>query len=262
MQVRLIAKTTGYEGTEYHNKSIDQIVCGIARLSSSREVNELFDEPHKLIRHCLLHGHFSIYEMSNLVFEISTSRAMGRELIRHGKLSGIQEYSQRYQAVASYEPIELREQSKNNRQSSTTVIDSSSFRLNVNGKDQDAESHIDDALSYIHNLYNALLREGVAKECSRFLLCENTSTTIIMNFRVRELITFLNVRLHKTAQKEIRLIAEFIKDIFIKECPIISSALYNFEGAYNMHILDRLVLEKYKVYEQAKELLNVKRFTP
>ena len=257
MQVRLIAKTTGYEGTEYHNRTIDEIICGIARLSSSREVNELFDEPHKLIRHCLIHGHFSIYEMSNLVFEIGTSRAMGRELIRHGKLSGIQEYSQRYQSVTSYEPIELREQSKSNRQSSTAIIDGSTFRLTANGKDQDAESHIDDALTYIHNLYNALLAEGVAKECSRFLLCENTSTTIIMNFRIRELITFLNVRLHKTAQKEIRLVAEVIRDIFIKECPIISKALYNFEGAYDIHILDRLVLEKYKVYNQAKELLGV-----
>lgn len=253
MQVRLIATTSGYEHTEYYNRSIDEIVCGIARLSSSREVNELFDEPYKLIRHCLLHGHFSVYEMANLVFEIGTSRAMGRELIRHGKLTGLQEYSQRYQSVHTYESIELRKQSESNRQSSTNIIDSSKLRLHINEKDQSAESHINEALTYIHNLYNALLEAGVAKECSRFLLSENTSTTIIMNFRVRELITFLNVRLHKTAQKEVRLVAEAIKDIFIKECPIISKALYNFQDAYDIHILDRMVLEKYKVYSQARD---------
>lgn len=255
MQVRLISKTTGAIDTEYENQTIDSIVAGIARISSSREVNELFKEPHKLIRHCLLEGHFSVFEMANLTFEIKTSRAMGREIIRHGKLAGLQEFSQRYQPMHSYEYIELREQSKNNRQSSTEVIDASKLRLNVNGKDQDAESHIDQALLYIHNLYQALLEAGVAKECSRFLLSENTSTTIIMNFRIRELITFLNARLHNTAQKEVRFVAEAIKDIFIQECSVISKALYNFQDAYNIHILERLVLEKYKVYKQVRETI-------
>ena len=91
MLVRLISKTTGAIGTEYEAKSIDEIIVGIARISSSRDINELFVEPEKLIRHCLLNGHYSIFEMANLTFEITTSRAMGRELLRHFKQVGGQE---------------------------------------------------------------------------------------------------------------------------------------------------------------------------
>ena len=91
-----------------------------------------------------------------------------------------------------------------------------------------------------------------AKETARFILPESARTKLYFNFRIRELITFLNARLHKTAQKEIRLIAEQIRDIFIQECPIISEALFNFDNAYEVPILDRIVLEKYKVYNERK----------
>ena len=102
MQVRLISKTTGAIGTEYESKSLDEITVGIARLSSSREINELFNEPYKLIRHCLLNGHWSIFATTNLVFEIITSRAMGRELLRHYSIRP-QELSQRYAQITEFE---------------------------------------------------------------------------------------------------------------------------------------------------------------
>jgi thymidylate synthase (FAD) len=92
-----------------------------------------------------------------------------------------------------------------------------------------------------------LIGRGIARECARMFLPEATKTTIYMNFRIRELITFLNVRLHHTAQKEIRLVAEEVKKIFMKECPIISKCLFDFEHAETIHILDQVVLEKYKV---------------
>jgi len=58
--------------------------------------------------------------------------------------------------------------------------------------------------------------------------------------------------LHKTAQKECRLVAEAIRYIFIQECPIISKMLFNFEDAYDCHVLDRVLLEKYGVYQMVK----------
>jgi thymidylate synthase ThyX len=85
------------------------------------------------------------------------------------------------------------------------------------------------------------------------LLPETTQTKIIFNGTLREWITTLNQRLHKTAQKEIRLVAQAIRDEFIKQCPIISEALYNFEDAEDIHIMDRLVLEKFGVYEMVKQ---------
>lgn len=201
----------------------------------------------------------SIFELANLGFEIKTSRAMGRELLRHGKVIGLTEFSQRYSSDIEFEEVELRKQSISNRQSSTEVIDPNIF-LDIDHLPCDdayfpieADSAIElvnDSLSYNKALYKGLLNSNIAKESARMVLPETTQTTIYMNGRIREWITFLNQRLHKTAQKEIRVIAENLRDIFIKECPLISKALFNFEDAYDVHILDRIVLEKYKVYDK------------
>jgi thymidylate synthase (FAD) len=241
MNVRLITKTVGAVGTEYEGRSIDEIIVGIARLSSSRDVNELFDAPEKLLRHCIMNGHWSIFTMANLTFEITTSRAMGREWLRHWSIKP-QEFSQRYAEATEFEPIELRLQSRNkrhNRQSSTEVIE-----------DEELNNLVSEHLEETNNVYQELLNQGVSRETARFILPETTQTKLIMNGSIREWITTLNQRLHKTAQKECRLVAEAIRDIFINECPIISDALFNFECAYEVHILDRLVLEKYKVFKE------------
>lgn len=244
MQVRLITKTTGVEGTEYESKSLEEIIVGIARLSSSREINELFDEPYKLLRHCIMNGHWSVFGMANLSFEIITSRAMGRELLRHSAIKP-QEFSQRYAEVTEFEEVELRLQSKSNRQSSIIVCED--FEVNFEVKQH---------LEKTKGLYSSLLKLGIAKETARLILPETTQTKLIMNGGIREWITTLNQRLHHTAQKEVRQPMELIRDIFIKNLPIISKALFNFEDAYLVHILDRVILEKYKVYEVVKGGLN------
>lgn len=229
MQVRLIGKTTGL--LEYEGKSIDEIITGIARVSSGRDTNDLFTDADKLLRHCIVNGHWSIFEMANLTFEIKTSRAIGRELLRHSSLKP-QEWSQRYQVNSSFEPIELRKQSKSNRQSSEDILTDFDYLVN---------EHIIKSES----LYIELLKNNVAKETARFILPETTSTTLIFNGSIRSWITTLNQRLHKTAQKEARLIAEAIRDILIQEVPVICKALNNFENAYEVHIMDWLVLNKY-----------------
>jgi thymidylate synthase (FAD) len=240
MQVRLITKTVGYQGTEYEGKSLDEITVGIARQSSSREVNELFDEPHKLLRHCILEGHWSIFTTTNLGFEIYTSRAVARQMLRHWTLR-VQEFSQRYAEVVSFEEVELRTQAKSNRQSSVEIIsDNDTFAPNEYGK-----RHLEDT----SELYQQLIKSGVSKETARMYLPECATTKISFNGTLREWITTLNQRLHKTAQKETRLVCEAIRDCFIAECPIISKCLFNFEDAYEIHLLDRLVLEKFNVYE-------------
>ncbi len=233
MQVKLITKTTGLG--DFQGRSIDEIIVGQARVSSSRDINELFSEPDKLLRHCILNQHWSIFELANLGFEITTSRAMGRELIRHGKMAGLTEFSQRYSDDIDTQEAEMRTQHKSNRQSSVDV--ETKF-------DSAVQHHIDNSKA----LYKTMTDYGIAKETARFVLPECTTTKIYMNFRVRELITFLNARLHKTAQKEIRDIALEIKDVFMQECPIISKSLFNFDNAEEIHILERIVLEKYKVY--------------
>jgi thymidylate synthase (FAD) len=249
MKARLITRTSGV--AEYADKSIDEITVGIARLSSSREVNSLFDEPHKLLRHCLREGHWSVFAMVNLGIEIETSRAIGRELLRHWSLQP-QELSQRYKVVNEYEEIELREQCTNNRQSSSSIIDptlfvsDNDFFTDKTGKaSEKIKSHIDATFE----LYNELLANNVARETARFILPEATTTKIIFNGKLRDWITTLNKRLYKTAQKECRMVAEAIRDILIQECPIISKMLWNFENAYDIEILERLILDRWGVYD-------------
>lgn len=229
MEISLISKTQGIG--VFEGKSLDELIVGQARVSTSRELNELFDEPHKLLRHCILNQHWSIFELANLGFRVETSRAIGREILRHGKFVGLTEFSQRYSDEIDFEDIELRKQAVSNRQSSTDKVRDVLFDLEFTNGD----------------VYKKWIKEGVAKETARMILPECTKTTIYLNFRIRELITFLNARLHKTAQKEIRDLANVIKDIFIQECPIISNSLFNFEHAEEFHILEQVVLEKYKL---------------
>lgn len=253
MKVELIAKTQGLG--KFENQSIDSIIVGQARVSTSRELNDLFDEPHKLLNHCILNQHWSIFDLANLGFYVETSRAMGREILRHWSIHPT-EFSQRYSSNISMEEIELRIQSKSNRQSSTDVFvgnDESSIKLSDAAYGTGSHLHYKDAveqtLNSINETYKGLLDLGIARETARFILPETTSTQIYLNGTIRSWITFLNARLHQTTQKEIRLIAEEIRDIFIRECPIISKSLFDFDNAYKIHILERVVLEKYKVYQ-------------
>jgi flavin-dependent thymidylate synthase len=258
MQVRLITKTVGIEGTEYESKSLDQITVGIARLSSSREINELFTEPHKLLRHCISNGHWSVLNTTNLGVEIETSRAVGRQLLRHWSLKP-QELSQRYAEITSFEEVELRKQCKNNRQSSEDVLATVSENEHKNHFNEYENIRLTEVTEEAQMLleqakytYERCLEWGVSRETSRMLLPETATTKIIFNGTLREWVTTLNQRLHKTAQKETRLVCEVIRDCFMIECPIISKCLYNFEDAYEIHILDRLVLEKFGVYDLVK----------
>jgi thymidylate synthase (FAD) len=238
MKVRLVSFSCGAPLSEYHGRSIDELVVGIARISSGRDAEHLFDEPHKLLRHCLLNGHWSVFQMANLVFEITTSRAIGRELLRHWSLKP-QELSQRYMEISSFEQIELRKQATNNRQSSEQVLD-----------EPELQQLLSTTLTNSLCVYKQLLQAGVARECARMVLPEAASTKLIMNGTVREWITMLNQRLHKTAQKEMREVAGAIASHFKQQCPIISKMLFDFEHADEIHLIDQLTLAKYGLREQ------------
>jgi thymidylate synthase (FAD) len=231
MEVKLVAKTIGE--SEFLGKSIDETLVGIARVSSGKTGDKLFESPKKLLRHCVKHGHWSVFDMATLIFKIETSRAMGRELLRHWSLKP-QEFSQRYSSIFTFESIELRKQSTNNRQSSTDLLN-----------DIELDAEIQEHLNAAATLYTKILERGGARECARMILPECTTTTMYFNGTIRSWITTLNQRLHKSAQKEIRLVAEAIRDIFKQECPITSEALFGFKDAFDEHILDKVIIKKY-----------------
>ncbi|HEY9706248.1 MAG TPA: FAD-dependent thymidylate synthase [Allocoleopsis sp.] len=241
MNVKLLAKTTGLD--EYENRSIDEIILGIARVSSNRK--DLFANPEKLLRHFALEQHWSVFESCYLTFEIITSRAITHEIIRHKSMS-FQEFSLRYSKAVDIEDIELRQQCENNRQSSSDLI-------NPIIDNRLSSDIVEDLMIQALGDYNLLIGAGVAKEVARFVLPLATQTKINVTGNIRSWLTFLNSRLHKTAQKEIRIVAESIAEELKKQCPIICGCFFNFEDAYHVHFLERLVLEKYDCYKAVKQ---------
>ena len=198
-------------------------IVEVARVSSSRKNKK--DKPEGLLRYLVQHKHWSPFEHGHATFEIETSKAIGIQLIRHRSFS-FQEFSQRYQDVNRlgdiFEPIELRSQCEDNRQSSVEVINP---KIAVEGGLLLASDMIGSHLNNAHKLYNQLLEAGVAREQARMVLPLATTTKIHMTGSIRSWVHFLELRDDGHAQKEIQLVAQEIKRIFIREFPIISNAL-------------------------------------
>jgi thymidylate synthase (FAD) len=201
----------------------EEHVVEVARVSSSRKNKK--DKPEGLLRYLVQHKHWSPFEHGHATFEIETSKAIGIQLIRHRSFS-FQEFSQRYQDVNRlgnmFEPIELRAQCEDNRQSSTEVIDPD---IHIGGGYVKLSSLINDYLGQSRRLYNQLLDNGVAREQARMILPLATTTKIHMTGSIRSWIHFLELRDDEHAQKEIQLIAKEIKKHFKEQFPVISEAL-------------------------------------
>lgn len=202
MKVELVAKTQGVG--KYENLSIEEITSAIARHGVIKEDNG------KLIKYLMSNQHWSPLDMVNFTFEIETSRAIGRQLLRHWSIKP-QEHSQRYSDRVLFEEVELRKEHPTNRQSSTDV-----FNPTVKGnydtiqKDIKSSSLVSGLLKQIEEAYQGLIEAGVAKECARMILPECTTTTMTMNGSLRSWLTFLNLRMDHHTQKEARDIAELI----------------------------------------------------
>ena len=198
-------------------------IVEVARVSSSRKNKK--DKPEGLLRYLVQHKHWSPFEHGHATFEIETSKAIGIQLIRHRSFS-FQEFSQRYQDVnhlgSIFEPIELRAQCEDNRQSSTAIINPN---IKVEGGYLPSQDVIGGFLSQAHKLYNDLLEAGVARETARMVLPLATTTKIHMTGSIRSWIHFLELRDDEHAQKEIQMVAKEIKKHFVKQFPIISGAL-------------------------------------
>lgn len=207
-------------------------IVEIARVSSSR-VDKL-EKPEGLINYLVKNKHWSPFQHSYLTFEITTSKAIGIQLLRHLSFT-FQEFSQRYAKVEDIENIEFRLQADKNRQSSTDrvggvrfdIIDKE-FYIDLDTDIEDIKEWIALVANYLElglNLYKKGIDLGIAKECARMILPMATSTTIYMTGSIRSWIHFLAIRDDTHAQLEIQLIAKEIKKVFKGLCPIISNAL-------------------------------------
>jgi thymidylate synthase (FAD) len=194
-------------------------------------IGKVKSNPEKLLRYLINHAHWSPFEHTFLTFEIYTSRAMGRELLRHRSFT-FQELSQRYETIPTILSPSLREQSLKNRQSSTSVCDPI-IEDPATNQLSPASVLIAQHISRTQELYQQLLTAGVARECARFILPECTSTTILMTGSLRSWIHFFAVRDHPDAQQEIQAIAQSLKAIFLDKFPVIADAAFGTTPAQN-----------------------------
>jgi thymidylate synthase (FAD) len=210
MQVKLVSITKPYiEGL----LNAEDLISYCARVSNpSNQLNT--ETSPKLLKYLIDHKHWSPFEMVNVTFQITTSRAIAAQILRHRSFS-FQEFSQRYSAATNLESFDVRKQAEKNRQSS-------SDKLELN---EDEIKSIKDYLRDGLILYDNLLNKGAAKECARMILPLCTETTMYMSGSVRSWIHYIDLRTQLDTQLEHRDIAEQIKNIFIQYFPNISYAL-------------------------------------
>ena len=172
-----------------------------------------------LLKYCIKHKHWSIFEQAFMTLEISTTRGIAAQVLRHRSFT-FQEFSQRYadtKLLTDIELPELRRQDTKNRQNSIDDLDSEIVdRLN---------RQMVTLFSSASSLYNQMLEVGVAKECARFVLPLATPTKMYMTGSIRSWIHYIDLRSANGTQKEHMDIANSCKEIFKEQFPIISEAL-------------------------------------
>ena len=173
-----------------------------------------------LLRYCIKHQHWSIFEQAFMTLEINTTRGLAAQILRHRSFT-FQEFSQRYAATNLLDtniPLpELRRQDTKNRQNSIDDIPEEQSKMLL-GRIQ---NYFNEGL----DLYNELLREGIAKECARFVLPLATPTRIYMSGSVRSWVHYIDLRSGHGTQKEHMDIANACKSIFTKQFPTVAEAL-------------------------------------
>ena len=189
-----------------------------ARVSNPSNQNS--DSFSGLLKYCIKHQHWSIFEQSFLTVEINTTRGIAAQILRHRSFT-YQEFSQRYAdstLLGKTIPLpELRRQDDKNRQNSIDDIPDY-LKLTLT---EDIRVHFEHSL----RLYNRLLEKGVAKECARFVLPLATPTRLYMTGSVRSWIHYIDLRSAHGTQKEHMEIAELIRCIFTCQFPAVSEAL-------------------------------------
>lgn len=190
----------------------EALVAYCARVSNpSNQDNPNYE---KLLKYCIDHKHWSVFEMVNAVVEVQAPRDITRQLLRHRSFS-FQEFSQRYSDEIEFTDREFRRQDNKNRQNSIDNFDNevkASFDYEVGGiKDQ------------VKATYEWLRHNNVAKECARVILPEGlTMSRLYVNGTLRSWLHYLDVRDDPgVTQWEHVLLAREIKKVLLPAFPTV-----------------------------------------
>ena len=189
-----------------------------ARVSNpNNQNNEKFSG---LLRYCVKHQHWSIFEQATMTLEINTTRGLAAQILRHRSFT-FQEFSQRYadsSLLGKTIPLPaLRRQDTDNRQNSIDDLDP----FTIQNLEMQMQTLFDSSMA----LYEQMLGRGVAKECARFVLPLATPTRMYMTGSVRSWIHYIELRSANGTQKEHMDIAIGCKKIFCEQFPAVAEAM-------------------------------------
>lgn len=207
MDVRLISYSQ--PTAEFADLGIDdaqELIAYCARVSNpSNQLNTETSE--KLIRYLVKHAHWSPLEMVSACVEITTTRDIARQILRHRSFS-FQEFSQRYADPTKDLNFVIREarlQDAKNRQNSV--------ELDMADPDQRElarlwEEKQQSVIRAAREAYTWAVQNGLAKEQARAVLPEgNTESRVYMNGTLRSWVHFIELRSGNGTQKEHQLVA-------------------------------------------------------
>ena len=173
-----------------------------------------------LLRYCIKHQHWSIFELAFMTLEINTTRGLAAQILRHRSFT-YQEFSQRYadsSLLGDSIPLpQLRKQDEKNRQNSTDDLDP----ILTQELEVKMMNYFRDGMK----LYKEMLGAKVAKECARFVLPLATPTRLYMSGSVRSWIHYIELRSGHGTQKEHMDIANACKKIFTEQFPTVAEAM-------------------------------------
>ena len=208
MNVRLISVTPDAEKTMGY----------VARVSNPS--NQENPKVAGLLKYCVNHQHWSVFEQAFMTLEIETTRGLAAQILRHRSFT-YQEFSQRYadsSLLAEKIPLpELRRQDTKNRQNSIDDIDPfvrQEFQIKM-------QKHFEEGMK----LYQEMLDADIAKECARFVLPLAVPTRLYMSGSCRSWIHYIQLRSANGTQKEHMDIANACKGIFVEQFPTVAEAL-------------------------------------
>ena len=196
----------------------EKMMAYIARVSNP--ANQQNEKYSGLLKYCIKHNHWAVFEQSSMTLEIETTRGLAAQILRHRSFT-YQEFSQRYADTKLLDdtiPLpQLRKQDLKNRQNSTDDLDE--FLV------QDFQLEMTKLFESSMKLYNRMLESGVAKECARFVLPLATPTRLYMTGSCRSWVHYINLRSAHGTQKEHMDIANECRRIFTEQFPSVSEAL-------------------------------------
>lgn len=190
--------------------NLESVIAYCARVSNP--ANQHNDETApKLLRYCMKHKHWSVFEMGNICIEIETTRDIARQILRHRTMN-FQEFSTRYAVVGSHDISEARMQDHKNRQNSIPTEDREIQRW---WEEQQQKTWKQSKAVYEH-----ALNIGIAKEVARKVLPEGmTMSRMYVNGTVRSWLHYIDVRCDEATQKEHREVAQQCRTIVANLLP-------------------------------------------